>query len=582
MKKNIFIKGLAGLMTLAMASSCSSDYLDVDPITSLDDSILSSIEGAQSAMVGAYRSMYCAYEGWELRLTGVTGESWVQSYYGDATGVDAFYYIWSQYGPGLMNWDNNTVKTYWMCDTAWRYYYNLINQANKILQGLEGMTSGTEAERAAVKAQALAMRAHGYERLLQIYGPRWADADGGSKYVLVLRTVPGVDELDLSTEKDVLDLIYKDLTEAIQLFAESGFRQSQLHEIDANVAHGIFARAAMICNDWQTAYDHAKAARAGHDIMTADQYKDGFVYANQEYMWSNTLEEQYTGTWDWGNVYTVRGAYATFAWNCGAGAINYDLYRMMDSKDMRRDLYYTPDFSGNKSVNVRRTAFWNSNYIDEVTMNCNGKNANMKRAIQRFVAEFPENAAKYGTPYADSQNGSSFDKSVIPFGAQMKFWGEGLFCNTQFPYMRAAEMALYEAEAAAHLQRWSDAQQALIDINSKRIEGYACTKTGQDLLDEIMLTSRVELWGEGHSWFNQKRWNVTVERRAWEAGVAESGNVPKQFAMKKAPQDRGWIYCIPNAELQFNHAIDIKKLIVNGTSGNEDDSDEEGGEDNNK
>ena len=50
---------------------------------------------------------------------------------------------------------------------------------------------------------------------------------------------------------------------------------------------------------------------------------------------------------------------------------------------------------------------------------------------------------------------------------------------------------------------------------SKRDSGYAkSSNTGEALLKEIFLQSRIELWGEGHEFFTNKRFNVGVDRTA--------------------------------------------------------------------
>ena len=48
---------------------------------------------------------------------------------------------------------------------------------------------------------------------------------------------------------------------------------------------------------------------------------------------------------------------------------------------------------------------------------------------------------------------------------------------------------------------------------SKRDSGYTkSSKTGAELLKEIHLQSRIELWGEGHEWYTNKRFNVGIDR----------------------------------------------------------------------
>ena len=72
-----------------------------------------------------------------------------------------------------------------------------------------------------------------------------------------------------------------------------------------------------------------------------------------------------------------------------------------------------------------------------------------------------------------------------------------------------------KAEAEARGGNNSAAQQTLYDLVSKRDSGYAkSSNTGEALLKEIFLQSRIELWGEGHEFFTNKRFNVGVDRTA--------------------------------------------------------------------
>ncbi|MBQ5860567.1 MAG: RagB/SusD family nutrient uptake outer membrane protein, partial [Alistipes sp.] len=61
----------------------------------------------------------------------------------------------------------------------------------------------------------------------------------------------------------------------------------------------------------------------------------------------------------------------------------------------------------------------------------------------------------------------------------------------------------------------SAAQTTLYNLVSQRDSAYEkSSKTGDALLKEIFLQSRIELWGEGHEWFTNKRFNVGVDRTA--------------------------------------------------------------------
>lgn len=90
------------------------------------------------------------------------------------------------------------------------------------------------------------------------------------------------------------------------------------------------------------------------------------------------------------------------------------------------------------------------------------------------------------------------------------------------PIFRASEMLLIEAEANYYLS--SDptaAQNSLVELNknSGRDPQYTCTATGEDLLKEIKKYRRLELWGEGFSWYDCKRWGDPVVRNSLRKAV---------------------------------------------------------------
>jgi hypothetical protein len=76
--------------------------------------------------------------------------------------------------------------------------------------------------------------------------------------------------------------------------------------------------------------------------------------------------------------------------------------------------------------------------------------------------------------------------------------------------MRVEEMYFIEAEAVAHAN--ADNGKALLEqfMKTYRDASYACTNS--DIIDEIVFQKRVELWGEGHTFFDIKRLDMSVTR----------------------------------------------------------------------
>lgn len=568
MKKNIFIKGFAAAALVATMGSCSSDYLDLKPITSIDAStVTSTVEGARLGLYGVCRTMWWPESAFGAGQRFIQGEAAVSTFYGDLFSPDIFYNVWSGYGVEYFRWQYMRDSGTWIPGIGWKYYYNLISMSNRILDDIDD-AEGDVNERNFVKAQLLTMRAHAYTRLVQIFAPRWENSNGGEAYCMVLRTKFETKDTPLVTMNTILAQIYSDLDTALALYSSCGLGRTYSWEPDASVAYGVYARAAATRHDWAKCRDMARLAYQRNPIMTAEQYCGGFADGNGEWIWYNAPDVEGVYYWSWGAMYACNGAYTVFWGNYGAGAINYDLIRQLHAGDIRKTLYLVPDFINDYKEYgpmPTRANFWNKSKLDPTNMNVNGSDSKMQFYAQVFgesktPSAFQGDVYKPYTPDASEEGAAS--SVCIPFGAQYKFFGHGEYSISSFPFMRGSEFALLEAEACYRLQDEAGAQAALTAVNSKRFDnGYTCSYTGEDLWNEIMLTSRIELWGEGHSWYNLKRWNIDVERKGWEAGDTNSNNFPAKFAFT-FPKDmnKGWSYIVPNSEFRYNHDVDMSLL----------------------
>ncbi|MBQ5655867.1 MAG: RagB/SusD family nutrient uptake outer membrane protein [Bacteroidaceae bacterium] len=109
------------------------------------------------------------------------------------------------------------------------------------------------------------------------------------------------------------------------------------------------------------------------------------------------------------------------------------------------------------------------------------------------------------------------DKKNMPAYASVKFRPNAgdaedylVGASSAVPMMRVEEMYFIEAEAAEHLSAGSG-----ITLLSNFMKAYRDAKyeyKGSDAIDEIVFQKRVELWGEGHTFFDIKRLNMSVTR----------------------------------------------------------------------
>ncbi|MFO7977307.1 MAG: RagB/SusD family nutrient uptake outer membrane protein, partial [Bacteroidales bacterium] len=73
------------------------------------------------------------------------------------------------------------------------------------------------------------------------------------------------------------------------------------------------------------------------------------------------------------------------------------------------------------------------------------------------------------------------------------------------------------------------------------------TNTGQDLIDEILIQRRLELWGEGFRFYDLKRTNSDLDRRNLNHNASVLSNL-----LHVPAGDPRWQWKIPRAELDAN------------------------------
>lgn len=248
---NIFKFLSLAALTVGM-SACSDNYLNVNPTTDVGQpEVTATVENAQMGINGICRSMQTQYSGTSYNQ--YNGESYINTWLSEGMGPDNVVALSiSSFGA-----DNLLMKTisnqgYVSVYLPWQYCYNLITQANVIIDGIDN-ASGDEDHRNFVKAQALTFRAFGYTKLLQFYAPRWEDSNNGEAYCVVLRLKPGTEPVPLAKMKDVLAQIYSDLDTAVELFNGSSYIREHKWQPDGSVACGVYARAALIKHDWAKA-----------------------------------------------------------------------------------------------------------------------------------------------------------------------------------------------------------------------------------------------------------------------------------------------------------------------------------------
>lgn len=487
--KNKIIVSIALLLGLT-TFSCENVYLDTNPTASIDaNAAYSTTKNAAAAINGIYRSFVVRY----LSSQGHSGHPAMMiilDHMGEDLVIGTTAASWHV---GETRWTAHRSDVNTMAQFPYEMYYRIIGNANIGIANID-KSVGPQADKNTLKGEALALRAFGYFNLVQLYGKRYdATKKPNSQLGVPLVLEPTTTGLPRNTVEEVYAQINKDLSDAAALLTANRVNKSH---INLNVVKGLQARVALVQQDWTNAAKYAAEARSGYAPMTAAMYVDGFQdITNSEWMWGfDHLEDQ---TEYFGGYHSyISCNYNSTVIRTYPKVINNLLYKQIPATDVRSKMWVETPTTSNSIVPPGgvRPKFLN----------------------QKF--RLP------GTPSTSAMG--------------------------DVPYMRAAEMYLIEAEAKARLNDAAGAAKVLKDLVVTRDPNYVqSVKTGTDLIDEILVQRRIELWGEGHRFFDLKRTNAALNRN----GTNAIASVALLFDV--APGDVRWEFLIPRREIDANPAI---------------------------
>lgn len=532
---------LAGMM---LVSSCAGDYLDTAPTdsTGATDAV-GTTANAMKALNGIAKIMTTQHSYFG---GGFAGENNIMIQYESYPSENYNYNYYASGWSPIFNQEFHTRTNSIYDAYAWYYYYTIAGNANTILANIDN-AEGTEAERNFVKASALTFRAYAFEKLVHYYCWRWQDSNNGASQGIVLRLDESTGGQGYATLAETYAQIYKDLDEAIMLFEQSGMDRnaSQVWMPNINVAHAIYARAALTKQDCTKALTEAKLARQNYPLMSNAEYHAGFCNPTSEWIFGSFGSAQENNWyWSYGTQYACNGYYANAAGAAnGAGSIGRELINRIPNNDARKALFLTED------------KFPGYNFNDGSAMDLGygilGMGDDEKKADALW-----EEAAAYCQKMAVSGLEAPYQAGYMYLGGQLKFYVFDTPGVSYLPFIRSSEMVLVEAEANYFLNDETAARAALVELNatSGRNPEYTCDKSGEALWNEIMDYRELELWGEGFAWSDYKRWNRDIVRHSF----AEGGNAHISVA-KTIPASgvNKWTWDVPLNETDYNDELNL-------------------------
>ena len=371
---------------------------------------------------------------------------------------------------------------------VWNYHYEFLGTVNGVIRSIkeEGAAPGP----LSYLASALAYRAMIYLDLARMYeflpNDIYKDGKNNEGNTVLNLTVPIVKE-DLTeegakfnpraTREEMYEFILADLNKAEKYIPNLS---NTINNTLPNLAcvYGLKARLYMWVEDYENAKIYArKAIDAAEDSKVypikeaqALGVSTGYNTAS-DFMWcfaqnSETYAVQ-TGIMNWISWVSNQSTYGY----TGEGtmlhvAIDKSMYDRISDTDWRKKQWVAPAGSALEGKNT---------FIDEVD----------KKTIPAYGSlKFRPNAG---------------DREDYLTGAA-----------TAIPVMRVEEMYFIEAEAAEHVTPGAGIELLKKFMTENRDASYVYS--GTDAIDEIVFQKRVELWGEGQTFFDIKRLNMSVTR----------------------------------------------------------------------
>ena len=401
----------------------------------------------------------------------------------------------------------------------WNFYRDLLYKVNEVIAKAEESESND-----GVKGVAHAFRAMLYLDAARMYeflpNDRTSNINEAGNNVENL-TLPIVKDAILprnpvidiprATRNEMFDFILSELDKAQELIPLVKDASKEIPHLDA--VYGLKARLYMWVGDYNNARKYARLAieNSNAQVMTERDCldkSDGFNTMDK-WMWGSQFTEESravsSGIVNWTSWMSPE---AQFGYNyAGATAmIDAAMYERISNNDFRKLMFKAP--AGHTL----------ENRVDYI--------------VDSYAAgAFPVYTAIKFRP----NDGNAEDYKIGAAAA--------------YPLMRLEEMYFIEAEAAEHLNA-GEGIALLKEFMTKHRDSSYTFNANADAIEEIVFQKRVELWGEGQTFFDIKRLNMSVTRGYEGSNVDHS----RRFNTNGRP---AWMNtCIVTTAKQENTAIE--------------------------
>ena len=430
------------------------------------------------------------------------------------------------------------AQSYAATANRWYEYYKCIDDANKILIALNNVDpEGESSLMQKYRAEALGFRGRAYLQLSYLYQQSYyvgcEDTEWGkgehydyseSKCVPIVTDKTEGDQ-PLSTVKQVMKQVTDDLEACYKIYENLGeIKTAANTDFDGTVAAMYLARAYMIMHQWDKALVYANAVCDNYPVLENE----------------NDLLQGFSSL----NLTDV-------VFGCDITADNASIYRSWFSQ---MDAYG----AGYAAIGVWRAGY--GPFVDKIAdddvrlkwfccdrstgVDIEGKRVTLQRDLQR-KARCEYQSVKFIGAGRDAVLANA---DAIRRGGSAPGWELG-----DYIYLRSEEAYFMKMEILAHKNDLQGAKELLEQVMVTRQPSYEYKgdMTTQALIKEINFQKRVEFWGEGIEFLDNRRLNIPLDRTSEDP----HNNHYSGSRFKIDQESRQFRYQIPIKEIENNKKL---------------------------